>query len=117
MEATNSGIEERGKRPIFLLVLCILSFAWLGLGVSQGLMAMAQGPNTHEEIQLAQADLDQQIADLEKQGAKDWTPTFEKLKHMVIVMNDNFYAVQILAFLIYGLGLAAVIMMLRLLLF
>lgn len=113
MQAIDSHIEERPKRPVFLLILCILSFVWIGFGVLQGITAIADGPNTDQQIEQAKGDLDRQVEELEKQGITEWTPTFDKLKHMVIVMNDNFYAVQALAYLIYAIGLTAVIMMLR----
>lgn len=110
MEAIDS-ISQRPKRPVFLLVLCILSFVWLGLGVFQGATGLIQGPDSREQIEAATKDLDKEVENLEKQGITEWTPTFDKMKNMVVVMNNNFYSALALSFFIYIIGAAAVFLM------
>jgi ABC-type proline/glycine betaine transport system permease subunit len=112
MEAIDS-VKEHPKRPVFLLVLCILSFVWIGLGVVQGGIGLVHGPDSQEQVERATKDLDKEVKKLEDQGITEWTPTFEKMKNMVVVMNNNFYTAVSLAFLIYIIGTAAVVLMFR----
>ncbi len=111
MEAINT-IEQRPKRPVLLLVLCILSFVWLGFGVFGTLSGYASGPSSAKEIKKEKANLDAQIASLEAQGASDWKPTIEKFKTLIVTLNRKFYYVQALSMLTFILGIAGVVYML-----
>jgi hypothetical protein len=82
-------------------------------GIVQGVAGLAQGPESKESLELAMSGLDKQMEEMKAQGMDSWESTIEKLKNMVIVLNDNFYAVQTLTLLIYALGIFAVIVMLR----
>lgn len=111
MEAINTS-EQAPKRPVFLLVLCILSFVYLafnGLGIIGGYIA---GPESAESIKKEKASLDKQMDDLEVQGATEWKPTIEKFKTMVVTLNRKFYYVQAINVLIFLIGTAGVIFML-----
>lgn len=110
---TVDTIGERPKRPVFLLVLCILTFVRIGFGVMDGFLGLAAGPDSPQDLDKAQVELNKQIDEFEKQGMDDWVPTVKKLQNMVIVMNNNYYAVIALAFFIYAIGVTAAIMMLR----
>lgn len=112
MQTVDSS-DKRPKRPVFLLVICILSFVWIGWGVLQGTAGLFQGPDSKESIENAIADLDEQMLQLKAQGMDSWEPTVEKIKVMVVVLNDNFYAYQALAIFIYILGFIAVLQMFR----
>ncbi|GAB5418186.1 MAG: hypothetical protein Crog4KO_32660 [Crocinitomicaceae bacterium] len=113
MQAVDSTQEVRPKRPVFLLVLCILSFISIGIGFVEGGMALISGPDSPEQMEASIAVLDKQIAGLDDQQMSDWKPTFEKLKNLVIVLNDKFYAYAALGLFIHAIGLGAVIMMLK----
>ncbi|MCR9174170.1 MAG: hypothetical protein NXI10_16860 [bacterium] len=110
MEAINPS-QQHPKRPVFLLVLCILSFLWLGLGFTSVAVGYAVGPSSSEQIQKDTKELDSEMEKLEAQGASTWRPTMEKLKTMTVVMNRKFYYVQALNLFIYILGTVSVVYM------
>ncbi len=112
MQSIDATQETRPKRPVFLLVLCILSFLSIGVGFYEGGSALYSGPESKEQMDNSIAKLDKQIAGLEDQQMSEWEPTFEKLKNLVIVLNDNFYAYTALGIFIHIIGLGAVILML-----
>ena len=107
-----SAVEIKPKRPVFLLILCILSYCWLLLGISGTIMNYASGPSSEKAIQKEKASLDAEMAELEKQGASDWGPTIEKFKTMVVTLNRKFYYVQAMNLLVFLLGAFAVTYML-----
>ena len=104
--------QPRGKRPVFLLILCILSFVYLGLGLLDTALGYAAGPSTAKEIKKQKASLDKQMADLEADGASDWRPTLEKFKTLTVTLNRKFYYVQAVSLLTLLLGIVAVVYML-----
>lgn len=105
--------EVSQKRPTFLLVICILSLTYMGLGVITGSLQLSLGPNSDKEMVAALKDLDKTIEELESNNADSWIPTVEKLKVMTIRSNQHFYGVGVSALLIAVLGIVSVIMMLR----
>lgn len=103
--------QERSKRPVFLLVLCILSFIWLGIAVFGGLGGLMTGPLSAEEMGQSISGFDQTIEDLKRDGMQSWVPTFEKFRAMTIQANKKFYAIQLTNLLIYAIGIFGVIKM------
>ena len=112
MENLDSN-TKRSKRPVFLLVLCILSFLWIGWGILQGAAGFTYGPESPESLETAIAGLDKQLDEMDSQSKEAIGPTVEKIKYMVLVMNDKFYLVQTLSLFIYILGFVAVLQMFR----
>ena len=76
-EIDNDGIEGRGKRPVFLTVLCVLSFIYMGFGLLAGLVGVVSGPSSSEEMQRAKVDMAKQIGELKKLGMDSWVPTMQ----------------------------------------
>lgn len=111
MEAINTQ-EARPKRPVFLLVLCILSFVSLGFKLFDVTIGYAVGPSSAKEMKEARISMDKEMDKLEEQGASDWKPTVEKFKTMTVVLNRKFYYVQALSLLVIVLGVIGVVYML-----
>jgi hypothetical protein len=112
-EIDNDGIERRGKRPVFLTVLCVLSFIYMGFGLLAGLGGVASGPSSSEEMQRAKVDMAKQIGELKKQGMDSWVPTMQKIGRMVEQMNDNHYLSTFLNLIFTLLGIYAVFLMMK----
>ncbi len=100
-------------RPVFLLVLCILSFTWMGLSVLTGAGQLVLGPSSDQEMAVSLKAMDKTIDELESKQMESWKPTFEKFKIMTIRSNENFYGIGISGLLITILGIFSVIMMLK----
>lgn len=103
--------QQPKKRPVFLLVLAILSLVYMGFGVLFESFTMAAGKPSQEEVAQANREIDKTIASLEAQKLSDWEPTFVKMKRMGQAMNRQFYLVHLVNILIYGIGIFAVIKM------
>ncbi|XOV67786.1 MAG: hypothetical protein ACFHU9_01180 [Fluviicola sp.] len=110
METIDAG-SQRPKRPVFLLVLCILSFVWLGFGLLTTVTSLAAGPSSAKEMKQEKANLDEQMEDLEAQGASDWKPTIEKFKTLIVTLNKKFYYVHTLSIFTFILGAIGVMYM------
>lgn len=105
------GIRE--KRPVFLLVLCILSFVYIGFSILFGAGSLAQGPETKQEMAREMEEFDKGIAELEKNGNTQMVATFEKYRDFALEANRKFYGVQIVSLLVLGLGLISVLKMFK----
>jgi hypothetical protein len=104
---------ERGKRPVFLTVLAVLSFISLGFSLLTNFDNITTGPSTNEEMEIVRADIDSQIEDLEAQGMSSWVGTVEKIYRMAEEMNSKFYLAVAVNTIVTLLGIFAVITMIR----
>lgn len=105
--------QERGKRPVFLLVLCILSLVWIGLSTLGGLGNLVSGPESPENMAKTLTEIDASIGQMKSEGMHGFASFTEQLKGIAIIGNRKFYPVQITNLLIYALGIFSVLSMLR----
>ena len=89
-------IESRKKRPVFLLVLCILSFVSTGFNFLGNFINIFKGPISQKELNEMLAESSQLISFLDKSGNST---------------NDNFYIHTLVLFITFGLGLFSVFRM------
>lgn len=101
-------VEERGKRPVFLLVLCILSFVYLGFTTLSGVSGLMLGPASEEEMQDTAVQLNESIDELEQNNMESWVPTFKKIKMMTLSANKQYYPIKLVSLLVAALGIFAV---------
>ena len=112
-EIDDFDIEKKEKRPVFLTVLCILSFVWLGFGVLDSFGDLGSGPSSKEDMKAAKVELAKSISELKKNGMESWVPTMQKLGRMAEDLNQNHYLATIITFLITLAGIYAVYLMMK----
>jgi len=105
--------EENKPRPGFLTVLCVLSFVSIGFGILMGLVNLAMGPSSAEQMLDAQVQMADAINQVESSGMTSLSSLFEKLQRMSEDVNDNFYLAGTLNLIIVLGGLYGVIKMFR----
>ncbi len=103
--------ENRGPRPGFLTVLCVLSFITTGLGVLTNLFNFVSGPQSEEEMLEAKVALTQSISTFNDAGMSSLAEMFEKLQAMTEQVNDNFYLAAIISLVTVVIGLFGVLKM------
>jgi hypothetical protein len=102
-------IQEEKKMPVFLKVLCILSFIYIGIILIPAIFGLFSGPMSETELN----ESFQQISTLvpnsmnKKEKAKVLEFAYEKQK----VMNDKFYLNATVNIWIYSLGFFGVFKM------
>lgn len=106
-------IEERGKRPVFLLVLCILSFVYLGFTTLSGLSGLMLGPASDSDMKESMVQMDKSIEELEQNNMDSWTPTFKKIKMMTLSANKQYYPIKLISLIVAVFGVFAVMKMLQ----
>lgn len=109
-EFENSEIE-RGKRPVFLKVLCILTFISTGGSILLTFMKLSMGAFTKEEMIEQKAQFQEAIVLYEKAGADYWVEYMQSMIRFSEQANNNHYLVMTLALLVSGAGLLGAIMM------
>ena len=102
-------IQEEKKLPVFLRVLCILSFIYIGIILMPAIFGLFSGPMSETELN----ESFQQISALvpnsmnKKEKAKVLEFAYEKQK----VMNEKFYLNATVNIWIYSLGFFGVFKM------
>lgn len=105
--------DERGKRPGFLTTLAILTLITVGLGLLSGLFNLASGPNSAEQMKEMRVELTTSLDELRNAGMDSLADVMEQIQSMTEDINNHFYLASVLNILILGIGLFAVIKMLR----
>lgn len=113
-EMDQLAIEDSEKRrPRFLLVLCILSFVYIGWALISGVISLMAGPMNEEEVLTFRVELTKQMSEMRELGADGVALFFEKILHMVESTNASHYAFGASNLFILGIGLLGTIWMLR----
>jgi hypothetical protein len=109
METTHP--EGRAKRPVFLTVLCILTFVMCGLSFIGWISNAVGGKLSGDEIEDATASL-YEFANLSREQGIAWAADFyEKTAKMMVYTNDAHYLMLFMNFLTLALGLGGAILM------
>lgn len=107
--------EKRGKRPVFLTVLCILSFISIGWTFIGNVLSIFRGPMGEEEMTDFKVEMTRSINEMRNSGAGlDWLEDFMRsIIDMVESTNAN-HTLSILSGLVIILvGFAGVFFMLK----
>ena len=104
-------MEERAKRPVFLKVICILSFIWMGLGLFNNVFGLVRGPVPPDAMAETQAQVDAEIEKLKEIGADSWVEFSETMSRMAIESNQNYYSALVIDLSILILGIFSVLRM------
>ncbi len=109
MELDNS--LEKEKRPVFLTVLCILTFVSTGFGALSGISGLFGGAPSEEEVVNSNIQVNQSIEQFQKLKWDGMVHILKQLQAMTEEVYANFYVYNLLSFLIVALGLAGAIFM------
>lgn len=114
METYNQiNTEPQNKRPVFLLVLGILTFVNSGFGVLSSLLAYLSGPISKDGIEKIVAENMTQVNVIREQGMPGLAGTMETMVRSIQYTNDAHYIANTLNLLVYALAIIGVILMFR----
>lgn len=110
-------ITQRRKRPVFLTIICILSFVYIGIELISNISGLAMGPLTKNEMKVLSKEWNKQKEMVKKTApsaeSSDWIPVFEKVEAYQVTRNNNHYLASIIDFFTYVVGLIGVFFMFR----
>lgn len=106
-------IEQAPKRPTFLLVLCILTLITTGFGILGGTYSLITGPMDADQVEMIVAQNNSSVTQLRELGSEYWANQIQKIGAMVQYTNANFWMNTLVSLLASGIGLFAVISMLK----
>lgn len=109
MEIDQNSITER--RPVFLSVLCVLSYVWIGISALGPLVSLITGPQSEEQMLEGKAALYQSATQMKEQHMDGFARVMRQLADMSEVLNNNHYLVQLVTLIVLGVGLFGVIQM------
>ncbi len=105
--------QTNPKRPVFLSVLCILTFIATGFGFLGLLLNLMIGKQSDSEIELANAQMVQLSNDMHSQGM-DWlADAIQQASVIAAYYQTNFYAFQFIQLLCLACGLVGAIWMFK----
>lgn len=104
---------DRTERPKFLLVLCILSFVYIGWSLITGLISLVSGPMGEEELLNMRVELTKSMNEMHDLGMKSLASFFDKMIHLTESTNAAHHAVASSNIVILLIGLLGTIWMLR----
>ena len=113
MEPVSLEEEAPQKRPVFLLVLCILTFVSTGMGIFSPIIQMVRGTRSPESLK---PDLDALMNLSEKMRESGMTylaNTYEQLADMTVEINPHAVLAGLIALLIVLLGAFSAVVMLK----
>jgi hypothetical protein len=111
MDSIDTEQPQRPNRPVFLTVLCILTFVnsgFLFLGV---IINAISGKKSADEMETVMAQMTQSASQLRDQNMTWMADLIEKMGRMAVYTNDLFYVMLLVNILTFGLCLAGAILM------
>ena len=103
--------EEAPKRPTFLVVLAVLSFASIGFSLLSSFIAVATGPQSEEQVMEQRVQLAELAEDMRAEEMESMALTIEKIERMLVTLNDHFFTNQLVTISLLILGLLGVLFM------
>ena len=100
---------EQPKRPVFLTVLCVLSFIGTGGMLISGLMGFISGPLSNEELEKSFSTLNSFSTMFG--STEEIQLVLEKTIEKQRIINSSFYLNSLINTVVYALGLVGVIFM------
>ncbi|MGB0933719.1 MAG: hypothetical protein ACPGU5_05520 [Lishizhenia sp.] len=112
---TNSiQTEEETKRPVFLTVLCVLSFISIGFGLMSSLLGMINGPISNEKLEESLVDMYNMLSFYQDQGIEVMTDFIQKtIDSSLYINNETFYLNEALGLISLLVGLVGVVFMFK----
>lgn len=115
MQELDDVIDEKPKRPNFLIFLIVLSAISMVMSLSTSVSGLSSGAPTEEEREAYVATQYESINELKDQGFDGMAEILEEVLHMTIYQNEEVYSSFYILTLLYTLlGMAAIVLMFQL---
>jgi len=105
--------QEEQKRPVFLLVLCILTFINTGFSFLTGIFQLISGPISSEKLLDAKVEFAQQASQLKEVGMESFVGLIEKIEKITEASNKHHYLLYLTSIIIVLLGAYGAFLMLK----
>lgn len=102
---------EKSKRPNFLLVLCILSFIYIGFSWISALSVFISGPLNDEQLNFQRIEMAKAIEPFKNSGDNSVVETVNTFFRMTEGINAHFYAFNLVYLVVIALGFVSVLFM------
>jgi hypothetical protein len=102
--------EQQKERPVFLTVICILSFIGIGFAILGSIMNLALAPMMKEMSGVAQAGMDQATGEISSQ-APGMLPFVQKIFGSSMAMMEHLVPISLVNLICSGIALFGVIKM------
>jgi hypothetical protein len=105
--------EQRPSRPVFLTVLCILTFITSGFSGIGLIYSTITGPMSGDEVEKAVTEGLVMANKLRETGSEGMAGVFDKIAHLAEYTNQSFYLILAVNCVIFILGLGGALLMWR----
>lgn len=105
--------ETEQKRPVFLLVLCILSFVSIGWSLLTSIIALFTGPASEEAMLETKVEFTKQINQMNELGSEWGADIIRKMINMIESTNASHYSFTMTTIVILLIGATGVFWMLK----
>ena len=102
---------DQPKRPNFLLVLCILSFIYIGFSLISTVASFLTGPLNEQELTFQRVEMAKALEPLKNTGDSSVTETLNTFLRMTEGINESFYAFNFVYLVVIILGFVSVVFM------
>ncbi len=109
----NQEFDAPQKRPVFLMVLCILTFIYTGFSILTNIFSLVKGPASEEEILTLKVEFTRQMNEMSDLGVTWAANLFRNLMHITEATNNNHYLMVLSSIVIVTLGLIGAIWMFK----
>lgn len=109
-----STTNQQEKRPVFLTVLCVLSFITIGFVLMSSILALMNGPVSNEMLEESLLDMYGMLSFYEEQGVAFMVDFIQTtIDASFYLNNETFYLNQTLGFISLIVGLVGVVYMFK----
>lgn len=103
--------EPQAKRPVFLTVLCILTFIMTGLSAIGLINNAFRGKSSPDQLEEEVAVFHQVSANLRDAGAGAAADFYDQVAGMLVHMNEHYYQMLFINFITLVLGFVGALLM------
>lgn len=104
---------ENKKRPVFLIVLCVLSFFTIVLNIYSSASGLLIGGPSSDLLEVEMEEYENSILQLEANGMNRFAEMMETTKAFMSDVNENYSTAMIVTLVVSLIGFAGVLMMWR----
>lgn len=107
----NENAYNNEPRPVFLKVLCILSYVFIGYSLLENVLKLVSGPASKDQMQAQKVQLLKSVDQFKEMDADFAVDLFQKLIIMIESINANFYLFCLTGIIYTVIGFIGVYMM------
>lgn len=100
------------KRPVFLFVLCVLTFINTGMSLLSLLGSIFNGPLTTDQLDEQGAKFAEMAAEMRSANLHAFADVIDQLQRMTVSINEHFYLNLMISMVVLSIGIAGAILML-----